>query len=270
MKKDYVPVDPSTDSLDEASFVEQYWTENWKAQTGSPDASALARREEYLLMKPFLDRLPRGARILDGGCGLGEWTVFFGNLGFDVVGMDLSADMVAKLKTWLPGQCFVRGDIRQLDFDAASFDAYFSWGTFEHFESGLGACLEEARRVIKPGGWLFLSVPFQNRRHLRRDARALEQWDEEFDRETGYRRPQRFYQWRLTGPELQRELELHGFRTRVIAPIGKDAGVGRWLQSDIRLFQRGSQAYAAAVRLAMPFMPAGYISHMLFGAAERR
>jgi SAM-dependent methyltransferase len=270
MRKDYIPVDTLTERLDEGEFVERHWTANWRDWQASPDASAVARREEYRLMEPFLRRMPAGSRILDGGCGLGEWTVFLGDQGFDVVGLDLSADVVQRLKQWFPHRTFARGDIRQLEFDTASFDAYFSWGAFEHFENGLGACLEEAHRVLKPGGFLFLSVPFQNRRHLRRDARALERWDAQFDPRLGYRQPHRFYQWRFTRSELRRELELRGFRTVVVSPIGKDAGIGRWLQWDVRLLRRGAWPYAAACRILSRVVPASYISHMLFAAAERR
>jgi SAM-dependent methyltransferase len=269
VRKDYVAVDEASGS-DEAAFVERYWTDIWRNHAQAPDLSVLARREEYRLMRPFLDTLPPGSAILDAGCGLGEWTVFLGQQGFDATGLDLSAEVIAKLETRFPGSRFVRGDIRRTGFEPASFAACFSWGAFEHFESGLGECLDEVRRIVRPGGWLFISVPFHNWRLLLRDARPLERWDENFDPEVGYRRAQRFYQWRLTRPELRRELELHGFRTELVVPIDKFTGAGRWLQWDFRLFRPGSRAYVAARRVFGTVLPAGYISHMLFAAAQKR
>lgn len=270
MRKDYIPVDEPAESAGESAFVEQYWTANWKDHTQPPDTSALSRREEFRLMRPFLDRLPRGSRVLDGGCGLGEWTVFLGQQGFDVVGLDLSAEVVVRLEAWFPSHLFARGDIRDTGFETGSFDAYFSWGAFEHFESGMGDCLAEAHRILKPGGWLFISVPFQNGRHIRRDAHPLERWDPGFSPDAGYQQTHRFYQWRFTMQELRRELELRGFRTHKVTPISKLAGVGRWMQWDIGLFRPGSRIYFAARRACAAVMPASYISHMLLAVGERR
>jgi SAM-dependent methyltransferase len=270
VRKDYTPVRPAIAAADETSFVQEYWTDIWKSHDQPPDLSRVARREEYRLIAPYLGRLPPGSRILDGGCGLGDWTVFFAQQGFDAVGLDLSGETIDKLKGWFPTCRFVRGDIRQTGFEQASFDACFSWGAFEHFENGLGDCLAEAHRILRPGGWLFITVPFDNWRLILRDARALERWDENFDAQAGYREPQRFYQWRLTRPELKRELELRGFRTHLVTPISKLQGVGRWLQWDFRVFRKDTRAYFAARRAFAAVMPASYISHMLLAVAERR
>src|SRR5262249_17010217 len=130
-------------------------------------------------MKPYLDRLPKGSRLLDGGCGTGEWTLYFQQKGFDVCGLDISRTTVEKLKSYFPDSRFVVGDIRKTDFPDNTFDAYYSWGAFEHFEIGLGPCLDEAYRVLKPGGWLFISVPLHNGRLVRKERKPLSVWDED-------------------------------------------------------------------------------------------
>ena len=113
-------------------------------------------------------------------------------------------------------RCVDREEGLRAGFDAGSFDACFSSGAFEHSENGIGDCRDEARRILKPGGWLFVSVPFQNWRRILRDAGQLENWDEGFAAAAGNRQPHRFYQCRFTRPELRRELELHGFRAEVV------------------------------------------------------
>ncbi len=270
MRKDYLPVEVDTKLVDEASFVESYWTAQWRDCERLPDVSSIASREEYRLMKPYLDRLPRNSRILDGGCGLGEWTVFLAGQGFEAVGIDISADTVRRVREWFPACSFTHGDLRHTEFAPESFDAYFSWGTFEHFESGLADCIAEAHRIIKPGGWLFVSVPFHNRRLARRDARPLEEWDDQYDRASGYARPMRFYQWRLTKPELRRELEMRGFRVHSVTPTHKDTGVGRWLQWDVPVLAKGSRSYEIARRMFSVVLPARFVSHMILAVAERR
>ena len=269
MRKDYVPVDPVAGALEEAAFVERYWTERWRDRTSPPDASAVAREDEYRFLRPVLERLPPGSRVLDGGCGMGAWTVFLTQEGFDVTGLDISEETIARLRTWFPQCTFRHGDLRRTPFEDGSFDAYFSWGTFEHFEGGLGECLREARRLVRPGGWLIVSVPFHNGRLLLHDAHR-QQRDEGFDPHAGYRQPQRFYQWRLTRPELRRELEIHGFRVQRIEPIAKLTGAGRLLQWELPVFQKHSLPYRAALRAAALLMPASFIGHMILAVAERR
>ena len=124
--------------------------------------------------------------------------------------------------------------------------------------------------MVRPGGWLFISVPFQNWRCIVRDGRRLERWDEGFDPDGGYRQPHRFYQWRLTRPELQRELELHGFRTESITPINKLSGVGRWLQWDFRVVRPNTRAYFIARRAFAAVLPDAYICHMLLAVGQKR
>ena len=149
-------------------------------------------------MAPYLAQLPKGARILDGGCGLGDWTLCLARQGFSVAGLDLSRQTVAQLKSRFPEAEFVDGDIRRTVFSDNSFDAYFSWGVFEHFEAGLQDCVREAYRIVKPGGWLFITVPMDNLR-----LAMLAATNSSIPVPEGR---QRFYQWRLTRPELQREL----------------------------------------------------------------
>lgn len=262
-------VSAEENAQDESAFVEEFWSRCWDATTNLPKVEAVARSEEYRIMARYLDRLPRGSRILDGGCGMGAWTVFLSRLGFNVVGLDLSARTLTRLKQLFSQCAFVRGDIRRTGFEDKSFDAYFSWGTFEHFEAGLGECVREAHRILKPRGLLFVSVPCQNWRHILRDSRSLHKWDPAYDRRNGYREPQRFYQWRLTRPELNRELELGGFQVLEIVRIGKRQGAYRFLQWDVPLFKEGTKLFALAQFAFSLVLPAAFISHMILAVAQR-
>jgi len=264
-------------AMSEDTFIEDFWTRRWESISEFPQAESVVHQEEYRLMEPHLQKLPAQSRILDGGCGTGEWAVHLTNQGFNVVGMDLSRTTIEWLRRKLPSYHFVCGDIRHTQFDDASFDAYFSWGVFEHFERGLSECLVEAFRLLKPCGLLFISVPYQNWRHMLITTRDLWKWDHAYDRGFGgYRRPMRFYQWRLTCSELQRELEMHGFRVHSITPIHKLAGVGRLMQwelgwhwnnqwpESLKLLYRTTQHILGLI------FPASYISHMIMAIAEKR
>jgi SAM-dependent methyltransferase len=172
------------------------------------------------------------------------------------------------LRRKFPQGRFVVGDIRKTEFADEYFDACFSWGTFEHFEEGLGSCLREARRILKPDGWLFISVPFHNGRHQHGDRRDLWQLDKSFDKEKGYTAPMRFYQWRLTKSELWREFELNGFRTLRVEPIHKMQGVQRMV-SHVLGIDRRSWLYKPVVALLCPFVSKNYVAHMILGIGCR-
>ncbi|NJL70853.1 MAG: class I SAM-dependent methyltransferase, partial [Candidatus Competibacteraceae bacterium] len=148
-------------------------------------------------MARYFDRLPPKARLLDGGCGLGEFVVHLTRKGFLTIGLDISRKTVEELRRLFPDMSFEAGDIRATGLPDSSVDGYFSWGTFEHFEAGLEPCMTEALRILQPGGLLFITVPFDNLRHA---LRAASDWR---GTATPPVLPARFYQWRLTRGELR-------------------------------------------------------------------
>lgn len=270
MRKDYLPLAAADCEAAELAIVERQWTAIWQEQATewTERVARVAQREEYRVMRPYLDRMSAGARILDGGCGLGEWTVFLTERGYEVCSVDVARQTLVLLRRQFPAQRFLCADIRHLCFPTSFFDAYFSWGVFEHFEEGLGSCIAEAGRVLKPQGYLFVSVPFQNWRHIVRDARPLRRWDGPEGASHAEHTPMRFYQWRLTMPELERELAMRGFRVLELRPISLKEGVSRSLTHDLRI---GPQRFVhrAAARVLSHLVPGRWFSHMIMAVAQR-
>lgn len=271
MKKEYIPIKSDHKEFTEIERIEHYWTRTWEDTLESVEGENfvdLKKREEYRLMAPYLNELSGGKRILDAGCGMGEWIIFLSPLGYDVYGVDISLQTISWLKKKFPQYRFLHGDIRRLDFPDNYFDACFSWGVFEHFEEGMGLCINEAWRVLRPQGHLFISVPFQNWRHIFRDARSLNRGDEFYNPEFGYSDPMRFYQWRFTIPELERELIMGGFRVIKIHPIAKREGMNRALKHDFHLLS-GSLLFRIAGKVLSGVLPQNWISHMLIAIAQK-
>lgn len=258
MRKDYIQSD--NQDAGETEFVERFWTQTWEKE-GGPQAQIdrIPRTDEYRAMASYLRTLPSGARILDGGCGLGDWTLFFSRQGYSVTGLDLSRKTVEQLQERFPGTSFIDGDIRRMDFPDASFDAYFSWGVFEHFEAGPQDCIREALRVLKPGGHLFISVPFDNLRHALRGA---------FAKAGGEPSGLRFYQWRFTRAELARELSIGGFDVLDVRPIHKRQGVLRSLHHEFGLPYQWALTRGLGFAIA-PFVPGAMIAHMAAAIARK-
>lgn len=92
-------------------------------------------------------------RLLDQGCGGGRWLELFAQLGWSVVGVDLSEDQlrVARPRAEAAGAELVCGDATHLPFVDESFDAVVATGVstdIEPYERLLG----ESARVLRANG----------------------------------------------------------------------------------------------------------------------
>ncbi|MDH7489305.1 MAG: class I SAM-dependent methyltransferase [Anaerolineae bacterium] len=96
-----------------------------------------------------------GRRVLDLGCGLGGYTEALRERGARVVATDLSLPALVGLPPLSPRVC---ADALALPFSDAAFDLVFCASLIEHVPDGL-ALLEETRRVVRPGGYGYVSFP---------------------------------------------------------------------------------------------------------------
>ncbi len=103
-------------------------------------------------------------RILDAGCGTGRNLVYFLRQGFDVCGVDLSPEAVARtgslahsLAPHLPEENFRTESVERMSFKDESFDAVISSAVlhFARDEAHWRAMVGEMWRVLKPGGIFF-------------------------------------------------------------------------------------------------------------------
>ncbi|HPE15652.1 MAG TPA: methyltransferase domain-containing protein [Oscillospiraceae bacterium] len=103
------------------------------------------------------------ADVLDFGCGLGRHAVFFARAGFRVSAFDLSPAAAAHLTAWaareeLPVRVET-ADMLSLPFADDSFDAIFAYHVVSHTDTaGIRTILGEIRRVLRPGGEVYLTL----------------------------------------------------------------------------------------------------------------
>ncbi|MDA3626363.1 class I SAM-dependent methyltransferase [Saccharopolyspora sp. WRP15-2] len=102
--------------------------------------------------------VPRGARILDAGCGPGRVGGQLAEAGHDVVGVDVDPVLIEAAEQDHPGPRWLVGDLAELDLPArgitAPFDAIVCAGNVMTFlaPSTRSAVLERFRAHLAPGG----------------------------------------------------------------------------------------------------------------------
>ncbi len=112
-----------------------------------------------------LDKLPKGSRILDIGCGIGgSARILAKDYQFDVIGITVSSEQVLRARELTDKQLmcnFEVMDALSLKFEDGSFDAVWSVEAGPHMpDKQLYA--DEMLRVLRPGG--VLAVADWNRR----------------------------------------------------------------------------------------------------------
>jgi SAM-dependent methyltransferase len=111
-------------------------------------------KEEHRIALEMLS-IASGDRVLDVGCGPGNFTRDFADAAGDglVVGIDASDAMleVAVRNNAVDNVAYVRGDAGALPFRDASFDAVCCFAALYFIEEPMRA-LEEVVRVLAPGG----------------------------------------------------------------------------------------------------------------------
>ena len=106
----------------------------------------------------------RAGDLLDYGCGTGAFAAAMRDAGWNVTALEPDAtarENAQSLHGLRPGE---PGDLERLE--DSSLDAVTLWHVLEHVHD-LQGTLRQFRRVLRPGGSLFLAVP----NHLSLDAR---------------------------------------------------------------------------------------------------
>ncbi len=209
--------------------------------------------EDYLRTLPFLTpqatqaeaefvinamQLAPGAQVLDLGCGYGRHAMELAARGFHVVGLDLSTPLLVRggEEAHRRGLTinFVRGDMRELDFED-QFDAcYCLFSTFGYFDDETNKkALQNVAQALKPNGKILIEI--LNRDYVIADL------------------PTRVW-WEGDGCVVLEEVELNYFSSRIQVNRSVVFDDGRQLEQEISvraysLHEVGKLMHAAGFRV---------------------
>ncbi|VVB63241.1 Ubiquinone biosynthesis O-methyltransferase [uncultured archaeon] len=131
-----------------AGYIETVYNEKKRPQTDYP----------LKLCSHLIDSfyLPAGAKVLDVGCGRGDFLNAFSLKGFRSYGIDREPSGAKVDRSTEIKYCHVEKDT--FPFEDQTFDVVFSKSVIEHL-SDPGLFVSECRRVLKPGGRVIIMTP---------------------------------------------------------------------------------------------------------------
>lgn len=131
----------------------EYAEEEFHHRPGPLRPPFLSARIKIDQMSKMLGLSP-GDRVLDIGSGNGRAATYSRSSCGQLVAIDAGDHYAPETISTVD---LARGDIRRLPFATASFDKAYSLDVIEHLtEEGVEAMLSEARRILRPGGRLFV------------------------------------------------------------------------------------------------------------------
>jgi SAM-dependent methyltransferase len=140
----------------------QYWDDVWARQETQQLYAEAQKGELGYYGEIFPKYLSKEGRILEAGCGLGQFVIALRARDYDAEGVDYGKQTVDFIKRQFPDLAVRLGDVTNLDVPNSYYQGCISLGVMEHRKEGPEPFLKEAHRILAPGGIALISVPYLN------------------------------------------------------------------------------------------------------------
>jgi len=236
----------------------EFWDKQW--QTDNFAEKVKAGKNNRFIKKFTSKFLQPGEKILEGGCGIGQNVYGLKVLGYDAYGVDFAKNTISKIKEHFPEIKVYVQDVRKLDFPDNFFSGYWSLGVIEHSGEGYDEILKEAKRVIKPGGYLFLTFPYMSPlRKLKAKTGIYELFESnlKFDN---------FYQSILDYEKVKSDVEKYAFELVLKHPFDATKGLKdevSWLRPILQKIYDSQNILAKGLKFVISSLLSGVSGHCI-------
>jgi ubiquinone/menaquinone biosynthesis C-methylase UbiE len=107
------------------------------------------------VLRRLLDFVHGGKRLVEIGCGTGQWISELSKAGYHVVGLDPSRNMVRTAMEKSRQLALIQGRAESVPFGTGTIDRLFCVNAFHHF-SQQERFMTEARRVLRSRGGILV------------------------------------------------------------------------------------------------------------------
>lgn len=153
--------------------------------------------DDLIFPNLFLSHLEPDAKIVDLGCGTGFSAGYFTKNGMNVIGVDLSKNMINIAQRNYPGIHFFIEDVRNFSLNN-QVDAVWAGYSLFHFEQEhFEATIDKIKTYLKPGGIFGL---------------VMQEGKGEIERDEPFLPGKKIYLHLYTEIELTEILQKHGFK----------------------------------------------------------
>ncbi len=129
----------------------------YRPNDANADVFGHSARDHEDWLRPFFREVPRGAPVLDLGCGCGVPDARLLSERFRVTGIDISDVQIDRARRLVPGARFVRADMTEVRFRPETFGGVLCLYSLIHVPlEEHRRLLERIHRWLRPGGILLL------------------------------------------------------------------------------------------------------------------
>jgi len=110
------------------------------------------------ILSRFAEEIGNRGPVWDLGCGPGQTTKYLTDLGIEISGMDLSAELLEQARAIHPEIHFRKGNILELEFENDSIAGIVAFYVVLHFtKEQVEMAFREVFRVLQPGAIFLLT-----------------------------------------------------------------------------------------------------------------
>jgi SAM-dependent methyltransferase len=236
-----------------------FWDDHWRVYDFMTEVEK-NKNNSFILENTH--RFLKKGRILEGGCGRGGIVYCLHYNGYNAFGVDFAQKTVKKINEYFPELNVLPGDVRNLQFKDNFFDGYWSLGVIEHFSEGYDSIIREMHRVLKRGGFIFVTYPYMSPlRKIKENLKMYRNFKKNIILDN-------FYYFAFDPSFVKKDFEKYGFKLMYFKPFGGLKGFKDEIPIIRPLFQRlydykGKNRYVKILKKQLIRVLDKFSSHMI-------